>query len=67
MHKTDKSCSALNSNSHGGFCCSNGHATTLASYGNGYPKGDPMPVCLREDHVFDEETLCLSIKKWNGE
>jgi hypothetical protein len=59
-------CSGLSPNDSGGHSCKHGHATTAACYGNGYPTGTPVPVCVREDRIFDEEYGRVTIAPWDG-
>ena len=66
MQLNEKSCSGLTNNAAGGSNCKHGHATTAACYGNGYPSGDPVPVCVREDKQFDELSGRVSVARWNG-
>jgi hypothetical protein len=66
MEITEKSCSALKKNRESGHSCKNGHATTGACYGNGYPNGVPIPVCVREDKIFDEHKKNITIVNWLG-
>ena len=66
MLVNEKSCSGLVANAAGGNSCKHGHATTAACYGNGYPTGVPVPVCVREDKKFDERTGRVTVAPWNG-
>lgn len=66
MQRNTKSCSGLAANLAGGHSCRHGHAITAACYGNGYPAGPPVPVCVREDKQFDNEQKRVTIAPWNG-
>lgn len=63
---TAKACSALKPNSAGGHSCCHRHATTAACFGNGYPTGEVVPLCVQEDRLFDEKTQTVHLKRWNG-
>jgi hypothetical protein len=62
----EKACSGLIPNSAGGHHCRHGHATTAACFGNGYPHGVVIPVCVREDKRFDEALQAVTIAPYMG-
>lgn len=64
MEPNKDACSGLAGNAAGGHGCKHGHSTTAACFGNGYPNGQPIPVCVREDKVFDEDRKAVTIANW---
>lgn len=46
--------------------CKHGHAFTYACLGSAYPKGYPSPVCISEEHLFDEASKTVRIVQWRG-
>ncbi len=61
-----KACSAIQSMG-GGRKCQHGHPLTAACFGNGYPTGEAVPMCVREDRVFDEVRQVVTLKLWRGQ
>jgi hypothetical protein len=57
-------CSAIARNNAGGHECKHGHATTGACFGNSYPSGNLIPVCVRQDKVYDESRNVVTIANW---
>jgi len=66
MKFTEGHCSGLKNNSVGGYNCKYGHATISACFGNSYPNGEVVPVCIMEDRVLNEVNKSVTIKKWLG-
>jgi len=64
MELNEDACSGLARNAVGGNGCKHGHATTAACFGNAYPSGKLIPVCVREDKVFDEDRNVVTIANW---
>ena len=64
MKPNNDACSGLTRNYAGGHGCKHGHATTAACFGNAYPSGKLIPVCVREDKVFDEKRQAVTIANW---
>lgn len=62
-----KACSALVPNAAGGHNCKHGHAYTQHCAGIAYPDGLLLPMCVREDRVFDEKHGVVTIRPWKGE
>lgn len=60
-------CSGLIDNVANGNHCSYGHATTVACFGNSYPPGKVVPVCVNEDKYFDEKFKVIKICEWMGD
>lgn len=48
------------------MCCKHGHRTTGACRGLGYPDGNIVPLCVREDKQFNNVDKVVRVKNWDG-
>ena len=59
----DDRCSALE----GGPALTNCHCAYGHAINVGCLQGDTVPNCVREDRVFDEDKLTVTMLRWKGQ